>query len=163
MLNFTFEIQGHNGATDRLATPVGITHVISIASPGTVRPRGLDDFEPSGNVLRLEFHDTDLGPRPRLVVPSHDDVQKLIAFAGDLERGSHLMAHCMAGVSRSSAAVLICMATQLEPGPDSARLMVDLVRTSRPQARPNRRLLAIADRILGWNEALYEAGNALRT
>jgi predicted protein tyrosine phosphatase len=76
--------------------------------------------------------------------------------AGD---ATHLLIHCHAGVSRSTAAAAILMA-QHNAGreADAFMALLDL----RAQAWPNTRMVQIADRLMGRNGALIEGLVAYR-
>src|SRR6185295_1786082 len=66
-------------------------------------------------------------------------------------RGTHLLVHCHAGISRSTASAAILMA-QFNPGreTDAFLRLLDL----RPHAWPNTRLVELADDQLARNGAL---------
>lgn len=106
-----------------------------------------DDSFPEGftNVdrrLRLTFPDTtdEFGP-------AEEDIRRIIEAAEELARsGGRVLAHCAAGVSRSSAAALIVYAVVFGPGREEDAIA--RVIAQRPIARPNRRMIAIADRLL---------------
>ena len=94
--------------------------------------------------LRLLFGDTET-PEDGA---TESDIQRLIELAQEL-RGSRakVLIHCEAGVSRSTAASLIMYTCLLGPG--SERIAMERVLGQRPIARPNRRMVEIADRLLG--------------
>jgi predicted protein tyrosine phosphatase len=88
--------------------------------------------------------------------PSHSHIEQLIAFARtvDLARG-HVLIHCEAGISRSPAAAVIVLRVVIGSGNEA--LIVSHVRQAREGARPNRRMLELADTILGTKGALVAA------
>lgn len=127
----------------------GVCFLVSIGEPENRRPSGY------GNVrdkLRLLFADSgdDRGA-------SQSDVERLIEAARQLSRRrvGRVVAHCEAGISRSSAAAVIIYTVLLGPGKE--REAVARVLEQRPIARPNRRMMAIADRLLERNGALVTA------
>ena len=69
------------------------------------------------------------------------------------------MIHCYAGVSRSPAAAFIG-ACALEPDRREIEIAQELRRAS-PTATPNRRLVALADRMLGRQGRMVEAVAAI--
>jgi len=86
---------------------------------------------------------------------SEADVWKIIELADRVRQLSgKVLVHCEAGVSRSSAAALIMHAYWLGPGqePEAMRRVL----AQRPIAIPNRRMVQIADKILGRCGQLLE-------
>src|SRR5579872_860602 len=77
----------------------GVTHVLSILDPDWPDP---PDFAAYGEHRRLalRFHDV-IEPRPACVLPTRQDVERLLAFGRELTaaRDAHLLVHCHAGVS----------------------------------------------------------------
>src|SRR5947207_14007333 len=61
--------------------------------------------------LSLWFHDI-IDPAPDRLAPSHADVERLLAFGRELRDRSdgHILIHCHAGVSRSTAAAALILA-----------------------------------------------------
>jgi predicted protein tyrosine phosphatase len=166
-MNFTFEITCYEGAEDRL---LGLDdgpapdHLISINSPGQKPPRGSLSFE--GNKLFLAFLDLrteaddcwyDARGWGHLRRPEPEDVARIIEFGKIVgAEGGHLLVHCAAGISRSTAATLIVMATQRTPE-DALHMGLDVF-LNRPIARPNDLMLKFADEQLGWGGALAALG-----
>jgi predicted protein tyrosine phosphatase len=86
-------------------------------------------------------------PLDGYVCPADDHVDDLIRFVRAWNREAPLVVHCYAGISRSTAAAFIGACT-LNPGRDEGTIARAL-RTASPTATPNRRLVSIADRMLG--------------
>jgi predicted protein tyrosine phosphatase len=121
--------------------------LISIGETGDALPEGFTKVDVR---LRLTFPDTtdEHGP-------TESDVGRIIEAAEMLaERGGRVLAHCAAGVSRSSAAALIIYAVVLGQGREEEAMQ--RVLAQRPIARPNRRMIDIADRLLQRHGALLE-------
>ena len=128
---------------------LAIRHVISIGVPGNPAP---DGFEQCASRIRLEFHDViedtdfEFGPKAQ-------HVETVIDFARNIEHEyGTLLVHCEAGISRSSAAALTVVTTWLGAG--KAREAVDKIYAVQPHARPNSRLIELADELLGREGAL---------
>jgi len=95
--------------------------------------------------LRLAVSDIE-ADREGHVLANCEHIENLLAFAVAWDRREPLVIHCYAGVSRSPAAAFI-LACALAPQRTEAELARELRRAS-PTATPNRRLVALADRIL---------------
>jgi predicted protein tyrosine phosphatase len=131
----------------------GIAYVISIGAPGEPAAAG---FTHIPRRLRLTFEDTDDGG-PTGPMPS--DIERLIAFGRSVDlSSSRLLVHCESGISRSSAAALIVLV--VSKGALDASTAAKLVLAARPQARPNRRMLSLADSQLGLPGTLHSAALA---
>jgi len=135
-------------------------HVVSILDPGTQRSPHLDVFEQCELHL-FDFHDVidpTLTDRP----PRESDVEELLTIGQRaLPRSSavgegtgSLLIHCYMGVSRSTAALTIMLASRHQ-GPDAE--LFDYIRQVRPQAWPNLLMIRYADRLLGREGRLEEA------
>jgi predicted protein tyrosine phosphatase len=72
-----------------------------------------------------------------------------------------VLVHCEAGISRSTAAVVILAATLLGPGQEPEA--VKIARRAVPEARPNRLMVRLADEELARNGALERALDAVGT
>ena len=90
--------------------------------------------------------------------PTAADAAAVIAFAGRIETvDGVVLCHCGAGVSRSTAAAVICLAVWLG---DDAAAVAELY-ALRPMAVPHAGLVAFADALLGrggWLSAAVAAG-----
>jgi len=86
---------------------------------------------------------------------SEADVRKIIELAESIQRPSgKVLIHCEAGVSRSPAAALIMYACWLGSGQEAEAMR--RVLAQRPIAIPNRRMVQLADKILGRCGRLLE-------
>jgi predicted protein tyrosine phosphatase len=78
--------------------------------------------------------------------PAEEHVARLIAFAGQWDRGTPMVVHCFAGISRSSAGAFVaaCAVNSARNESEIARA----IRAASATARPNTRIVSIADRLL---------------
>jgi predicted protein tyrosine phosphatase len=140
------ELPGHCAA--------GVTHVLSILDPETPTPSAPGDYQR----LELRFHDV-IEPSPHMYPPSPEHVHDILGFGYDLlaapQADTHLVVHCHAGVSRSTAAMLLILA-QAEPGRLASNLAAELLRI-RAKAWPNLRIVEFGDQMLGCGGSLIEA------
>jgi predicted protein tyrosine phosphatase len=138
----------------------GVSHVLSIVDPATAELEAFSAYAPHRR-RKLEFDDL-LSEMPGGLAPNETHVGAILAFGAELESRSdiaHLLVHCHAGVSRSTAAAALLMA-QHNPGreEDAFLALLDL----RPQAWPNTRMVEIADRLLERRGALQAGLEAYR-
>ncbi|HEY3912268.1 MAG TPA: protein-tyrosine-phosphatase [Stellaceae bacterium] len=144
-----------------------VTHVLSILDPGWPDPDALRVFDVHRR-LKLHFHDV-IEDLPGWTAPERCDVDLLLTFArelGELQREPgeepippHLLVHCHAGMSRSTAAAILILA---QCGPThSARDVVGRVIRLRPRAWPNLRMIEFGDALLGRRGELVAAVRAL--
>ena len=135
----------------------GVTHVLSILDPDWPAPEALGRYEASRR-LELRFHDI-IDPQPGWIAPAAADIERLLAFGGELGREAHLLVHCHAGVSRSTAAAALILAERHPDQPAAAAL--DAVSRRRPKAWPNLRILELGDALLGRRGEIVDAGARL--
>ena len=85
-----------------------------------------------------------------------NDIERLLDLGQRLaaEPVGHLLVHCHAGISRSTAAAAILMA-QFNPGREGD--VFTLIRQVRPRSWPNSRMVQIADKLMGRDGALSAA------
>ena len=125
-----------------------ITYLISIGDGDDPLPEG---YENARRKLRWLIADvvTDEGA-------TEEDVRQIISLAEQLRsEGGTLLIHCAAGVSRSTAAALIIYACWLGRGNEDEAMR--RVIAQRPCAIPNRRMVALADKLLKLNGSLVRA------
>ena len=137
----------------------GVTHVLSILDPDTADPPAFAGFSPHRR-LALRFHDI-IETRPHCLAPQQADVERLLAFGHELIEASpaHLLIHCHAGVSRSTASAALILAQARPDRP--AREALEAVSQIRPRAWPNLRILEFGDELLGRNGEIVAAVAAI--
>ncbi|MBW8269391.1 tyrosine phosphatase family protein [Caldovatus aquaticus] len=141
----------------------GPSHVLSILDPDWPVPAAFGGFA-AHRRLELRFHDV-IEDLPGTAPPRPGHVREILAFGRDLLAGpapaAHLLVHCHAGVSRSTAAMALILAQAL-PDLPAGRILGEILRI-RPQAWPNLRLLELGDALLGRRgEMVAAAGEVYR-
>jgi predicted protein tyrosine phosphatase len=131
----------------------GVTHVLSILDPECPEPEAFEEFDPHFRAT-LRFHDA-IEPESGVVLPQKSDVYAILAFGRDAGDVRHLLIHCHAGISRSTAAMLMILA-QAHPR-ESEDAIVERLAEIRPQAWPNSRMIAFGDELLGRDGRLSAA------
>jgi predicted protein tyrosine phosphatase len=126
------------------------THLVSLIDPESPAPD-----RPSGvavaDHLLFRFHDLDTTDAAT-GGPTAEVADALVVFALRLHAEARVLVHCEAGISRSTAAALALDLAAPGPPPGAQdRLEAAWVRlfALRPEARPNRGLLRLADTRLG--------------
>jgi predicted protein tyrosine phosphatase len=134
------------------AEAIGAKHLVSAieASSFPATPEGIaDDCH-----LKLNMDDiTEV--QPSMTLPSERHVLELLDFVADWDQNSPLLIHCFAGMSRSTACAFIALCT-LNPKVDESRIAMAMRRLS-VTATPNRRLVALADDVLGRDGRMIAA------
>jgi predicted protein tyrosine phosphatase len=132
----------------------GVSHVLSILDPDWPDPPAFRLYPPHHRVVR-RFDDV-LAPVGDAAPPEVGDVDAILALADRLaaEEARHVLVHCHAGVSRSTAAAVILLARD-HPGREAEAF--DVLGRLRPRSWPNSRMVAIADRLLRREGALLAA------
>ena len=100
----------------------GVTHVLSILGPNGPDPPEFAEFAPHRRLV-LRFHDV-IEPLPDQIAPTRADVERLLVFGREVDEtpDAHLLVHCHAGVSRSTAAATLIMMQANPEWPPSAAL-----------------------------------------
>lgn len=125
-----------------------ITYLVSIGDGDDPLPQG---YQNAGRKLRLRIADvvTEEGA-------SVEDIRRIVELAEQLRSESGtLLIHCEAGISRSTATALIIYACWLGQGREDEAM--ERVVAQRPYAIPNRRMVALADRLLALEGNLLRA------
>jgi predicted protein tyrosine phosphatase len=124
----------------------GVTHVLSILDPDWPEPASFWAFDQHLRTT-LHFHDA-IEPAPGIVLPRAADIGAILAFGREVDDDlGHLLIHCHAGISRSTAATAMIL-TQAFPRKDEDAI-VDRLMQIRPQAWPNSLMIVLADEALG--------------
>lgn len=128
----------------------GVTHVLSLLDPDWPEPQSFWAYDPHHR-MTLRFHDA-IEPGEELTLPQREDVEAILNFGRMPSRleakseNAHLLVHCHAGVSRSTAAVAMLLA-QAHPLQEENQIFHQLLKL-RPQAWPNSLMIAFADELL---------------
>lgn len=142
-------------ALPELAERVRPSRLVSLVAPGDPvdTPRDVDPSRHLKIFVDDIIHDLAgaIAPRPR-------HVEALIDFAGDWDGARPMLIHCIAGISRSTAAALIVQSARCEGREAEAALAL---RRAAPFARPNPRLISLADTLLGREGRLRGAVEAI--
>lgn len=127
------------------------SHLVSLVQPAD-QPPTPPGIAP-GRHLRVEIDDI-TEPMPGLVLPEAGHMSQLIEFLAGWRAEGPLLVHCVAGISRSTAAALIALACK---APRREADLAGHVRRAAPHAQPNARMIELADRLLGCEGRLVAA------
>jgi predicted protein tyrosine phosphatase len=145
------ELTGHCAA--------GVTHVLSILDPAWPVPSAFGEFGEHER-LELRFHDV-IEASETMTSPAPEHVERLLAFGRDLlaepAASGHLLVHCHAGISRSSAAMGLILAQALAER-SGTEIFAEVLRI-RPRAWPNLRMVEMGDAMLGRGGELIAAAH----
>ena len=138
-----------------------VSHVLSILDPDWPVPEAFGTFG-EHEKLELRFHDV-IEPTKGQIVPTEAHVAELLAFGRDLmsepPADAHLLVHCHAGISRSTASMALILAQGL-PQRSGREIMQEVLRI-REKAWPNLRITEIGDAMLGRGGALVAAAHEI--
>ena len=137
----------------------GVTDILSILGPDWPDPPVFALFPPHRR-LTLRFHDI-IDPAPGQLGPSREDVVRILEFGREVGEParSHVLIHCHAGVSRSTAAATLILA---QAYPDrAANEVLERVVQIRPRAWPNLRILELGDALLGRDGEIVAAASEI--
>jgi predicted protein tyrosine phosphatase len=134
----------------------GASHVVTLINKTypVATPQGVE----VDNHLWIDIDDIS-APLDGYILPQTHHVEQLIDFVRAWDRARPLVAHCHAGISRSSAAAFVA-ACALAPNRDE-RMIALAVRQASPTALPNTRIVSLADRLLGRNGRMVAAVAAM--
>jgi predicted protein tyrosine phosphatase len=132
------------------------SHLISLLDPGHVipTPEGLG----ADAHLRIGVHDI-CDETDGLVCPDETVVEQVTAFGRDWTGEAPIVVHCWAGISRSTAAAFT-LACERNPQADERAIAAQIRRRS-AHANPNRRIVAVADDLLGRRGRMVDAVDAI--
>jgi predicted protein tyrosine phosphatase len=108
--------------------------------------------------LRVGVHDIS-DPLEGCIHPAVEHLEEVVDFLRRWEpQAGPVLIHCYAGVSRSMATALIGLVVKA-PGREAEA--ASALRAAAPHAQPNRRMVALADEILGCGGRLVAAREAM--
>ncbi len=131
---------------------IAATHLLSMLDHGT-RVETPDHLHPRHH-LHMHFSDTDDPSDP--TAPTIDHIREINSWANDVPEDGRIVIHCYMGISRSTAVALGLMSRHMAPEDAADRLL-----KIRPQAAPNRLIVAHWDEILGMDGTLKAAADTL--
>lgn len=132
------------------------SHLVTLLSVGTPITRPLSILEDRHLTL---FMSDIAQPMDGHVLPAQEHVENFLSFVRGWEREAPMVIHCWAGISRSTASAYVA-ACALAPAADEAEIAARL-RAASPSATPNRRIVAVADEILGREGRMVAAIDAI--
>ncbi|OYX34333.1 MAG: hypothetical protein B7Y99_05665 [Caulobacterales bacterium 32-69-10] len=132
------------------------SHLITLLDPAFLidTPAGL---EPSRH-LRLGVNNIVEATEGR-IVPDEALVTRIVAFGRDWDARRPMLIHCWAGISRSTATAFV-LACERNPQTAEAEIAAAM-RTASLHAYPNRRIVALADDLLGRGGRMVDAVEAM--
>jgi len=153
MVPFKITVCGIDELSDHC--DAGVSHVLSILDPGCPE---LPVFGSFGEHERVElFFDDVIEESP--VAPHGRDVEAILAFGRCLgaepSTCAHLLVHCHAGISRSTAAMTLILA-QARPDLSADSILSEVFRI-RSKAWPNLRIIELGDELLRRNGEIVSA------
>jgi predicted protein tyrosine phosphatase len=132
------------------------SHLLTLIDPSTPveRPHGLV----ASRHLRLDFFDI-VEPSEGFPAPDMDSIIRLLDFSRGWDASAPMVVHCFAGISRSTASAF---AIACDRNPDADELEIArALRAAASHAFPNRRIVALADDLLGRRGRMVDAVEAI--
>lgn len=132
------------------------SHVVTLLDPATMieTPDGL---APDRH-LKLAVNDI-AEPADGLIPPDENLVTQLLAFGRTWDETEPMLIHCWAGISRSTASAFT-LACERSPEADERDIALAMRRAA-AHASPNRRIVALADDMLGRRGRMVDAVAAM--
>jgi predicted protein tyrosine phosphatase len=132
------------------------SHLVTLLDPATMidTPAGL----PAERHLKLAVNDI-AEPTEGLTPPDETVVLRLLAFGRTWDETAPMLIHCWAGISRSTASAF-ALACERSPEADEHAIAMAMRRAA-PHASPNRRIVALADDMLGRRGRMVDAVAAM--
>lgn len=132
------------------------SHMITLLDPASMieTPTAI----PPANHLRLGVNDI-AEPMDGMIPPDEQLVRDLLAFGGRWTGDAPMLIHCWAGISRSTASAFV-LACERNPQADERQMALVMRRAAR-HASPNRKIIALADDIMGRRGKMADAVAAM--
>jgi predicted protein tyrosine phosphatase len=137
---------------DETVARTGARRVVSLVNAGT--PMRLPVSVRNDDHLFLAMNDI-VEALPGMTPPGESQVAALFEWVADWDRSAPLVVHCYAGISRSTAAAYATVCA-LNPDRDEEEVALTL-RARSPSATPNRRIVELADALLGRSGRMSQA------
>jgi predicted protein tyrosine phosphatase len=132
------------------------SHLITLLDPNSMieTPQGVE----AHRHLKIGVNDI-AEPTEGLVLPTEQVVMDLLAFGRDWDESAPMIVHCWAGISRSTASAF-ALACERNPDVDERAIALTMRQAAR-HAFPNRRIVALADDLLGRRGRMVDAVEAM--
>jgi predicted protein tyrosine phosphatase len=132
------------------------SHLVTLIDPGATVERPLS--VPENRHLRLDFDDISM-PMEGYRAPDEAAVAQILEFGRAWDASAPMVVHCFAGISRSTASAF---AIACDRNPEIAEGQIALaLRQAASHASPNRRIVALADDLLGRRGRMVDAIEAI--
>ena len=141
---------------DAVVTARGPSHLITLLDPANLiaTPGGL---HPERH-LKLGVNDV-VEAGDGHVCPDEPLVERILAFGAGWDAEQPMLIHCWAGISRSTATAFLLAC---ERNPETAEIRIaQALRAASRRAHPNRRIVALADDLLGRRGRMVDAVEAI--
>jgi len=128
------------------------SHVLTVINPWSL-PNTPHGIKPE-NHLKIAINDIE-EEHPGLIAPNHDHISEILDFVGRWDHQNPLVIHCLAGISRSTAAAFISLCA-MNSETDEMTLARHL-RQASGTASPNRLMIRLADEQMERNGRMVSA------
>lgn len=142
---------------DTLIDEVQPSHVMTLLSPDTMVDTPASFRH--GRHLQLSINDI-AAPREGLIAPDVSHISQMLEFVDSWNHDAPMIIHCWAGISRSTAAAYITLC-HLNRWDGHETAAASLMRRQARHAQPNRRLVALADQLMGRQGRMISAVEAM--
>jgi predicted protein tyrosine phosphatase len=132
------------------------SHLITLLDPASMIPTPAP-LAPERH-LKLGVNDV-VEAAEGLIVPDEALVRRMVAFAHGWDAARPMLVHCWAGISRSTATAFV-VACERNPDTDET-VIARALRAASAHAHPNRRIVALADDVLGRGGRMVDAVEAM--
>jgi predicted protein tyrosine phosphatase len=132
------------------------SHLITLLDPESLIPT--PQALTADRHLRLGVNDI-AEPSLGYICPDEALVRQILDFGAGWDAAEPMLVHCWAGISRSTATAFL-LACERNPETDEARIASALREASR-HAHPNRRIVALADDMMGRGGRMVDAVDAI--
>jgi len=132
------------------------SHLITLLDPASMIETPLG-FAPDRH-LRIGVNDI-AEPAEGLILPDESVVARVLDFGRGWDETQPMVVHCWAGISRSTASAFVIACERNPQAAESA--IAKAMRRAAPHASPNRRIVALADDLLGRRGRMVDAVDAM--
>ncbi len=132
------------------------SHLVTLLDPASMiaTPSGVA----AENHLKIGVNDI-AEATEGLILPTEQVVTDLLTFGRTWDESAPMIVHCWAGVSRSTASAFI-LACERNPEVDERTIALSM-RKAAVHAYPNRRIIALADDLMGRGGRMVDAVEAM--